>query len=151
MGGCVLCADYKVTLNRVIKVHHYPLPKFDDIVTRVGSCKYYCVIDLSNAFLQLKLASDSKQLMTVNTHKGLYQYDRLGYGVAAASAIFQGVMDQVLRGISFVSCYVDDLMFGGNTLEECYQRARVVMQRLSAHNIKINGQNVSFLKLKLSI
>lgn len=40
-------------------------------------------------------------------------------------------------------------MFGSTTLQECYQRARAVMQHLSAHNIKINEGKCQFFKTKI--
>ncbi|XP_054256963.1 uncharacterized protein K02A2.6-like [Macrosteles quadrilineatus] len=32
-GSVRICADYKVTLNKVIKDEHYPIPRIDDIIT----------------------------------------------------------------------------------------------------------------------
>ena len=36
--------------------------------------KYFSNIDLSNAYQQLELDEESQKLLTINTHKGLFQY-----------------------------------------------------------------------------
>ncbi|KAK2143131.1 hypothetical protein LSH36_874g01046 [Paralvinella palmiformis] len=54
--------------------------------------------------------SKLKEYLNVNTHKGLYQHQRLTYGISTAPSIFQIVMDQVLSGLGHVTCYLDDIM-----------------------------------------
>lgn len=55
--------------------------------------------------MQLPLAEASKEFLTINTHKGLYQYNRLPFGVASAPAIFQCTLETLLRS---VCVYIDD-------------------------------------------
>ena len=43
----------------------------------------------------------------INTHKGLYQFNRLPYGVSSVLGIFQQVMESVLQGIPGVMVYLD--------------------------------------------
>ncbi|XP_039968823.1 uncharacterized protein K02A2.6-like [Bactrocera tryoni] len=47
----------------------------------------------------MELDEDSKQVMVVNTPLGLFQYQRLQYGIASAPAIFQRYLEQLLNGI----------------------------------------------------
>ena len=58
----------------------------------------------------MELEEQSKEYLTVNTQRGLYQYQRLPYGVASAPAIWQRAMDKVLQGIEGVQCYLDDIL-----------------------------------------
>ena len=53
---------------------------------------------MSQAYLQLELESDSKQYVTVSTHKGLFQYNRLPFGVSSAPSIFQRYMETLVQG-----------------------------------------------------
>ena len=53
---------------------------------------------MSNAYLQLRLDPESRKYVTINTQKGLFQYNRLPFGVASAPAIFQRYMDVLLQG-----------------------------------------------------
>ena len=48
---------------------------------------------------KLPLANESKQYVIINTHKGLFCYTHLSFGVSSAPGIFQRVMENVLEGI----------------------------------------------------
>ena len=54
---------------------------------------------MSQAYLQLLMDDQSKELLTVNTHKGLFAYNRLSFGVSSAPGIFQRTMESLLKGI----------------------------------------------------
>ena len=105
-----LCGDYKVSVNRVIDINQYPLPTAEDLfATLSGGKMFNSKIDLSSAYLQLELEDDCKKYLTINTQNGLYQFNRLAFGVASAPAIFQCTMDRILQGIPNVCCYLDDI------------------------------------------
>lgn len=46
-------------------------------------------LDLRDAYQQVELEPEAKELVTINTPWGLYQYNRLPFGVSSAAAIFQ--------------------------------------------------------------
>jgi hypothetical protein len=58
----------------------------------------------------MPLDEDSKKLLAINTHKGLYEYNRLTFGIASAPASWQRAMDQILQGLSGVQCVLDDMI-----------------------------------------
>ena len=53
---------------------------------------------MSQTYLQLQLDDKSKELVTINTHKGLFQYNRLPFGVASEPAVFQRCMESLFQG-----------------------------------------------------
>ena len=79
-----ICGDYKVTVNSVSKLDNYPIPKTDDLLADLGGGKYFTKVDMIQAYQQLELDESSKQYTTINTHQGLYQNNRLPYGVSLA-------------------------------------------------------------------
>ena len=52
----------------------------------------------------------SEQYVTVSTHKGLYAYQHLTYGLASAPASFKLTMDQILLGMDKVRCCPTDIL-----------------------------------------
>ena len=75
-------------------------------------------LDLSQAYQQIILDDDSRKYTTINTHRGLYQYTRLPFGISSSPAIFQRTMDSVLQGIPHVICYLDDILVTGYNQDE---------------------------------
>ena len=49
-GHIRLCGDYKVTINSMLEIDKYPLPKPDDIFATLAEGKYFCKIDLTHAY-----------------------------------------------------------------------------------------------------
>jgi len=78
-----------------------------------GGCTF-SKIDLSQAYLQLPLDEESKKVVVViNTHKGLFRFMRLPFGISTFPGIFQRVMDNLLQGIPGVVVYRVAENFGG--------------------------------------
>ena len=96
-GSIRICGDYKVTVNRAARLDTYPLPRFGDLFAALGRGKTFTKLDLAHAYQQIALEEESKEYATINTHKGLYRYNRLPFGVASAPSIFQRTMEGILR------------------------------------------------------
>lgn len=140
-----LCMDAKVTINKFIKTEHYPLPLVDDIFVSLANSRFFCVIDLKNAYLQLEVEEESRECLTINTLRGLFRYKRLLFGVASAPAIFQSVIDQVLKDIDGCVAYLDDIVIGSSTQEGCKRILFQVLSKLNDHKILINLDKCQFL------
>ena len=87
-GSHRICGDYKVTVNPVLDIDQYSLPKPTDLFTALAGGNKFSTLDLTQAYQQLLLIEDSRRYTTINTHKGLYQYTRLLFGIASAPALF---------------------------------------------------------------
>ena len=103
-------------------------------------------LDLTQAYLQLELDSKSQKYCTINTHRGLYHYKRLPFGISSAPAMFQKTMDTILQRIDGVLCYVDDILVTGGTEKEHLERLGEVLRRLQAHGVRMKLSKCSFLK-----
>ena len=88
-GTVQICGDYRLTINRTAKSDTYPLPRIENLFATLSGGKSFIKLDLAHAYSQIPLSESSKQYVTINTHTGLYRYNRLPFGVAAASSIFQ--------------------------------------------------------------
>ncbi|XP_031358777.1 uncharacterized protein K02A2.6-like, partial [Photinus pyralis] len=98
-GKIRICGDFKVTLNSYLQVDEHPLPTIDELFSSMAGGEKFTKIDLSQAYLHLEVHPDDRHLLTLNTHKGLYQCNRLMFGIASAPAIWQRQMEKLLEGI----------------------------------------------------
>ena len=77
---------------------------------KLNGGKDFSKIDLSEADLQIPVEENSSKLLCINTHRRLYKFDRLVFGIKVAPAIFQQVMDTLLGGFDFSFAYLDDIV-----------------------------------------
>ena len=145
-GQIHICGDYKVTVNPVLAVDQYPLPKPDDLFTALSGGKRFTKLDLKHAYQQMRLEDSAKELVTINTHKGLYQFNRLPFGVASAPAIFQRTMDVILQGLPGVICYIDDILITGSSDKEHLANLEGVLKRLQYHGVKLKSSKCHFMQ-----
>lgn len=110
-GGKIrVCADYSTGLNAVLESHHFPLPTPEDIFSKLSGSKMFSIIDLSDANLQLEVDDESKRMLIINTHRGLFQFNRLPPGVKSAPGAFQQLMSKMIAGLEGVDCFLDNFL-----------------------------------------
>lgn len=80
----------------------------DELFASMAGGRVFSKIDLRQAYLQLQLAEENRVMLTLSTHKGLFKCNRLMYGVASASAIWQRTMEGILSGIPGIAIFLDD-------------------------------------------
>ena len=139
-----ICGDYKMTVNRVSRVDSYPIPKVEDLLANLSGGKTFSKLDLSHAYSQLPLEEESKKYVTINTHKGLFVYNRLPYGVSSAPGIFQRVMENLLQGIPQVVVYLDDILVTGKTEREHLSNLTEVLRRMDDAGVKLKLKKCVF-------
>ena len=109
-GSIRICGDYKITVNSVAPLDNYPIPNTSEQLATLAGGHRFSKIDLSQAYQQVELDEPSKELLTVNTHRGLYRPDRLQFGVHSATGMFQREMERILGNIPHVLVRIDDVL-----------------------------------------
>ena len=140
-----ICGDFQMTLNPVSQLNRYPIPKTEDIFATLKQGKLFTKLDLSQAYLQLKLGEESSKYVVINTHKGLFRYTRLPYGISSAPGIFQKTMEQLLQGIAHVTVYIDDILIATESEDEHLQILEEVFARLAKADLKVKKHKCKFM------
>ena len=97
-------------------------------------------VDLAEAYLQIPLDEKSAELTVINTHQGLYQFKRLPFGLSSAPAIFQKFIEQLVRDIPGVACYLDDIMVTGRSEKEHLNNLQRTMDLLYSSGLRLKLQ-----------
>ena len=144
-GSVRICGDYRLTVNQAAKLETYPLPKIDDLLTSLAGGKTFTKLDLAHAYQQVELEKDSRKFVTINTHKGLFEYTRLPFGVASAPALFQRTMENLLQGLKHVCVYLDDILVTGSSEREHLDNLAEVLKRLESAGMRLKRSKCEFM------
>ena len=145
-GSVRICGDHKCTINQVSKLDNYPIPKTEDLLATLGGGNKFTKLDMSHAYQQFLLDEESKKFTTINTHKGLYQYNRLPFGVSSVPGIFQRTMENLLQGIPHVVVRVDDIFVSGKDDPDHLANLEAVLSRLSTSGLKLRLAKCLFMQ-----
>lgn len=123
--------------NKAIRRMRHSMPTLEDFLPNMVGCQYFSVIDVKDAFLHLPLDEKSKAITTFNSPWGLYRYTRLPFGITAAPEIFQAYMDNHFKHLPGTHIFMDDIICGGKTLEECQERTERAIEVARQHNLTL--------------
>lgn len=141
-----ICGDYKLTVNQVSKLEQYPIPRLEDLFEKMSSGEKFSKLDLSHAYQQVLLDETSKPYVTINTHQGLFQVNRLPFGVSSSPAIFQRLMESLVGGIPNVAVYLDDILLTGQSDQGHLTTLNQVLTRLQEAGLRLKRNKCVFLE-----
>ena len=144
-GTVRICGDYKLTVNRFAVLDRYPIPKIEDLYATIAGGQRFSKLDLSHAYSQIPLDEESQKYTTINTHRGLFQYTRLPFGINSAPGIFQRMIDSLVRDIPNTCAYLDDILVTGKNDQEHLATLKAVLQRLSDSGLRLKRRKCAFL------
>ena len=150
-GSVRPCGDFKSTVNPLLKEVAPPQINMENILCDLAGNKYFSNLDFAQAYNQMVIDESSRELLTLVTHRGLYQYTRLPYGIKTAPSLWQRAVEGVLNGIEGIHIYYDDILVAGRTvIEEHNLRLGMVFQRIKEYGLKLKRSKCSFLKSEVS-
>ena len=157
-GELRVCVDLNVHINGKVMDEDYPIPDMETIFYKLHGSSYFGKIDLSDAYYQIELDEEAKDVCTINTSQGLFKMCRPPQGLKNSFSIFQNCIESTLKGIKGVVIFQDDLLVYVNTKEQFDKRMVAVKSRLREKNFTINEKrsnskpvdSVSFLGYSIS-
>ena len=130
--------DYR-RLNGVSKFDAYPMPRSDNGLDLLKGSTFFSSLDLASGFHQIRLSEKSKELTAFLTPEGLFQFNRMPFGLKCAPATFKRLMDIVLAGLTWRTClvYLDDIhIFTAGGIDEHILAIQSVLDRLKEHGLR---------------
>ena len=150
-GKVRICGDFKVTLNPHLKVTKRPFPRIDDIFAGLQNGKTFSQLDLPHAYMQIPISKESRELLTITTHMGLYQYTKMMEGTSVAPSEFVQIMEESLQGTPGTVVYMDNIFVTGKTDEEHVQNLRSVCEKLTERGLRLNKDKCEFMKKRIEV
>ena len=147
-GKYRFCLDFR-KVNSVSKKDAYPLPNMNGILDKLRSARYISTIDLSQAYFQIPLAKDSREITAFSVPgKGLYHFTRMPYGLTGAPATFQRLLDKLIgpEMEPHAFAYLDDIVIVTPTFEEHLDWLERVLSKITAAGLTINPEKCEFCR-----
>ncbi|GBP15249.1 Uncharacterized protein K02A2.6 [Eumeta japonica] len=143
-GTVRVCGDYSVTLNKVLHIDRYPLPRIEELFARLHEGKEFSKLDLSMAYMQLELTEDSQPLTCINTHRGLSNL-RLVLGYRRRLRYFKN--NGTNSGRHRRNMYIlDDILISGPNKDTHRKRLNEVLNRLQEAGLTLQKEKCVFFQ-----
>ena len=114
-GGKDLVIHYRA-LKKVTRKFTWPMPKVEDIFSKLKGATYFTTLDLRAGYHHIPLGKPTILKTAFNLPFGKYEYVKMPLGLAQAPAYFQELMTGILKDFSFAIAYLDDIIIFNKTL-----------------------------------
>ena len=137
--------DYR-GLNTITVKNRYPIPLISSVFSTLQKARFFTKLDLRNAYHLVRIKEGDEWKTAFNTPRGHYEYLVMPFGLTNAPAVFQALVNDVLRDIinRNVFMYLDDIPVFSETLEEHVAYVRLVLQRLLENRLYAKAEKCEF-------
>ncbi|XP_056132867.1 uncharacterized protein LOC130109929 [Lampris incognitus] len=144
-GGLRPCIDYR-QLNDITIKNKYPLPLMSSTLEPLTQATVFTKLDLRNAYHLVRIRKGDEWKTAFKTPRGHYEYLVMPFGLTNAPAVFQALMNDILRDMldQFVVVYLDDILIFSRSLEEHVQHVRQVLERLLRNRLFVKAEKCLF-------
>ena len=147
-GGKHLVIDYRA-LNKVTRKFTWPMPKVEDIFSKLNGATYFTTLDLCAGYHHIPLDKSSIPKMAFNLPFGKYEYVKVPFRLAQAPAYFQELMTGILKDFPFAIAYLDDIIIFSKTPQEHLLHICMVFEKLKSAKLSMKKSKCSFFSKEI--
>ena len=141
-----LCGDYRY-LNDHTLDDKYPIPLIDNILLSLQGAVVYSTLDVVRGYNHISINEDDKFKTAFVTNIGLYEWNQMPFGLKNAPAIFQRLMDYLLKDLYlYARVYFDDILVFSKTTSDHIKHLEAVYKKLKQFNLKLKRTKCHFLQ-----
>ena len=150
-GSLRCCIDYR-QLNSLTTKDAYPLPRTDMCLDAMAGARWFSTFDLRSSYHQVVVNPQDSDKTAFICREGQFKFKTMPFGLCNAGASFQRLMDMVMSGLAFEVClvYLDDVILFSSSLDQHFERLRLVLGRISAAGLKLKPSKCFLLQRRVS-
>ena len=139
------CIDYR-GINDITIKNRYPIPLISTAFELLEGAKVFTKLDLRNAYHLVRIREGDEWKTAFNTPTGHYEYLVMPFGLTNAPAVFQNLVNDVLRDMLnvFVFVYLDDILIFSPDEDTHTHHVRAVLQRLLQNQLFVKAEKCEF-------
>ena len=147
-GGKCLVIDYRA-LNKVTRKFTWPMPKVEDIFSKLNGATYFTTLDLHAGYHHIPLDKPSIPKTAFNSPLGKFEYVKVPFILAQAPAYFQELMTGILKDFPFTIAYLGDIIIFSNTPQEHLSHIHMVFKKLKSANLSMKKSKCNFFSKEI--
>ena len=150
-GSLQFCIDFR-KLNSLTSKDSHPLPHIGETLDSLVGSAIYSTFNLMSEFWQVPMAEESKQFTAFTLGSmGLFECDRIPFGLCNAPATFQRLMQNCLGKLNLTYCliYLDDVIVYSKDPKQHLERMLVVFECLREHGLKLKPSKCDLFKSEI--
>ncbi len=135
-----MCLDF-MHVNKYLATDIYSLSRLEELVEQAAGHPYYVTLDMREAYFQILLDEESRDLTIFSDGVTLYQFRRLPFGLNCSPAMFSRRMASILAPLfkqGWVKNYLDDYIIWAPNFQELLARLSKLFQLLTENGVKLN-------------
>lgn len=146
-GQIRLCVDYR-HLNAKTRKDAFPLPRIEESLDALCGAEWFSTLDLASGYNQVPVAEGDKCKTAFCTPFGLFEFNRMPFGLCNAPSTFQRLMERMFGDQRFQTLllYLDDIIIFSSTVQQHLERLEMVLSRLQRQGLKANLQKCCFFQ-----
>ena len=140
--------DYRA-LNKVTRKFTWPMPKVEDIFSKLNGATYFTTLDLRARYHHIPLDKSSIPKTAFNLPFSKFEYVKVPFRLAQAPAYFQELMTGILKDFPFAIAYLDDIIIFSKTPQEHLSHICLVFKKLRSANLSMKKSKCSFFSKEI--
>ena len=150
-GSLRLCVDYRL-LNTKTRKDAFSLPRIEESLDALCGARWFSTIDLASSYNQVPVAEEDKPKTAFCTPFGLFEFNRMPFGLCNAPGTFQRLMQRMFGGQQGQSLllYLDDIIVFSSSVSEHLQRLEAVLDRLQQEGLKVKLEKCAFFQQQVN-
>ena len=146
-----MCVDYR-QLNAKTRKDAFPLPRIEESLDALTGAHWFSTMDLASGYHQVPVAVGDHAKTAFCTPFGLFEWQRMPFGLCNAPATFQRLMERIFgdQQCQTLLLYLDDIVVFSTSVSQHLERLELVLGRLQHEGLKAKLSKCAFFNRRLA-